>query len=574
MARRNADIPEDHRIVLRIGINIGDVIVDGDDLYGDGINVAARLEEMAEPGGICVSRSVRDQIRDKLLYDLEDLGERELKNIARPVRVFRVSIEESGNAGAVRNARPPARPPQAAPPPPQPAKSNRLWPGVAATAVVVVVVGIAAWQGDWLVGTTQTAAVPDDAAEQPKALPLPDRPSIAVLAFDNLSGDPDQEFFSDAMSESIITNLASIRELFVIARNSSFTYKGKPVSLRQVSEELGVRYVLEGSVQRQDDRVRIIAQLIDARADEHLWQQTYDRDASDIFALQDEIAQKVAQNISYRVRLRTPKGTRNVEAFELVYRAKILMLRINKEDNDQALAYALRAIELDPEYGGAHGVLGAIRRWRALTGWGDTSDDTNERALELLNKAIELDETDYYSRYLRGWLLSQMGRFEEAMGDFQIARTLNPNNPDVLSMIGLTDDKMGNHEAAARSIQAAMRANPFYPFFYANFLGRANYSMRNYEEAVERFTEAARINPTNHLHFVWMAAAYAQLGRQEEAETAAAAGLEKNPQFTVSRYVANQSYSDPEDAEHLREGLRKGRSAGMTERHLLRYPPP
>ena len=283
MKRRNVDVPVAHRIVLRVGINVGDVIVDGEEIYGDGVNVAARPETMAEPGGICISRAVRDQIRDKLLYELEDLGEQELKNIARPVRVFRVSIEETGDAVGAKASAPVRSSPTAAPVQPA-APSNGLWQGIAGASVVIAIAAIyvvTVWQ-PW-VTRVEAANVAN------MVFPLPDKPSLVVLPFDNLSGDPDQDFLGDGLSEDITTALSRTIRLFVISRATAFTYKGRSATAKQVAEDLGVQYVIEGSVQRDGDQIRVNAQLIDALSGRHIWANTYDRDVNDLFAVKDEI---------------------------------------------------------------------------------------------------------------------------------------------------------------------------------------------------------------------------------------------------------------------------------------------
>ena len=566
MRRRNADIPEDHRIVLRVGINQGDIIVDGDDIYGDGVNVAARLEEIAEPGGICISRKVRDEIRDKLLYDLDDLGEQEVKNIARPVRVFRVSIEETGVAPGAATSAPPARPPIAATPAQPSARSPWLIPAAVAAVVVIAVVAVAAWQGDWFAGTTQTATIPDDAAEDTNALSLPDRPSIAVLAFDNLSGEPDQEYFSDAISESIITALAQVPNMFVIARNSSFHYKGTATGVIQIAEELGVRYVLEGSVQRQGDRVRVIAQLIDGRTDAHLWQETFDREVSDLFALQDDITRKVVTDIAIEIKYASyMRGTRNMEAYDLGLRARMNFLRGNEADNALAVALALRAIELDPEYSRAYAYLAWARSGAATRGWNEGPENTPQRAVELARKAVELDDTDFYSHWTLARMVQLQGDFDEAEAEYQKALALNPNNPDIRVFMSFARALQGHHDEAVQAILTAMRVNPFYPAWYAASLGVSYYNAKDYEKAIAAFADASSLNPTASFSHLWMAMSYAQLGQQEKAEAEAEIALQMNPKFTINRFLVTgfrAQYEEEAVRDHMRGGLLK---AGFPE---------
>ena len=314
MKERNADIPEDQLIELRLGINLGDIIVEGDDIHGDGVNVAARLETLAEPGGICISRKVRDEIRDKLEVSFEDLGEIEVKNIARPIRTFRL-----GFADYVAGAYTAPSPDNAQPLPAQSAKPNRLWQGVAAASVVIAIGAL------YVVGIWQPWVTRVEAANVANmAFPLPDKPSIAVLPFDNLSGDPEQEFLADGFSEDLTTAISRLPQVFVISRTTTQTYKGRQVTVKQIAEELGVQFVLEGSVQRDGDQLRVNAQLIDALSGRHVWAEKFDRNITDFFAVKDEITLNVVSNISAELGVgeidrATRRETENLEAW-LLYR--------------------------------------------------------------------------------------------------------------------------------------------------------------------------------------------------------------------------------------------------------------
>ena len=392
MRRRNADIPEDHRFVLRVGINQGDIIVDGDDIYGDGVNVAARLEEIAEPGGICVSRMVRDTIRDKLLYELEDLGEQELKNIARPVQVFRVSIEETGDAIGPKTDAPAAKGGPTAAPPAQPTKSNRLWLGVVGAAAVIAIAAIyvvTIWQ-PW-VTRVEAANVAN------MAFPLPDKPSIAVLPFVNLSGDPTQEFIADGLSEDITTALARLPSIFVMSRNSAMTYKGRPVKVQQVAEDLGVQYVLEGSVQRDGDRLRVNAQLIDALSGRHVWAEKFDRDVTDLFAVRDEITLQIASNINAEIGFAHrlgQRGTDNLEAWLFVQRGFPEFLKFTPEGNLRSRELFLRAIELDPNYSVAIARMAHSFRQVAQYGFDDDPAGALAKGFEFAEQARGINDSE------------------------------------------------------------------------------------------------------------------------------------------------------------------------------------
>ena len=378
MAAHNSGIPEEQRIVFRMGVNLGDVIVEDGDIFGDGVNVAARLEGLAPPGGICVERTVRNQVRDRMPIKFEDLGEQEVKNIARPVRVFRVVLDEAAASEIPRPAAIPAAP----------WKRKAVAAGV---AVLVAAAGIVLWQLPW-----QPAGGPD-AADGP-ALALPDKPSIAVLPFNNMSGDPEQEYFADGMSEDLITDLSKISGLFVIARNSSFVYKGKSVDVKQVGRALGVRYVLEGSVRRAGNRVRINAQLIDATTGRHLWADRYDGSLADVFALQDEVTRKIIAELKVHL---TPteqarqarKGTVDVDAHDAFLRGWAHYLRSTPDDYAKAVPYLEEAIRRDPNYGRAHAALASLYRAARFHGWqgrlGVTPDDALERAMDHIEKAMK-----------------------------------------------------------------------------------------------------------------------------------------------------------------------------------------
>ena len=337
MAEREPDVPEERRIRFRIGINLGDVIAEPDDIYGDGVNLAARLEALAEPGGICISRVVRDQIRDKLPYPLEDMGEQRVKNIARPVRVYRVGV----SAAPIEQQSP------AAPPP----------------------------------------------------LPRPDKPSIAVLPFQNMSGDPDQEYFADGMVEEIITALSRIRWLFVIARNSSFTYKGQAVDVKQVGRELGVRYVLEGSVRKAGGRVRITAPLIDATDGVHLWADRFDGSLEDVFEFQDEVAVRVAGAIEPRmeaaeIHRSTKRPTNSLTAYDYYLHALPTVSAYDKDTAIRALGLLERAIEYDPQYGAALALAGWWRLQLDANGWTEDEVLNRNNAIDLAHRALQVAGDD------------------------------------------------------------------------------------------------------------------------------------------------------------------------------------
>src|SRR6202451_1446102 len=438
MVERNAGVPEDRRIVFRIGIHLGDVVEESDgDLMGDGGNIAARLEGICEPGAVCVSGAAYEQVRDRVRETFIDLGEKPLKNVGRPVRVYGVAPDRA-------------------------AGGNPAVPG------------------------------------KHSGLSLPDKPSIAVLPFQNMSGDPEQEYFSDGISEDIITALSKLRWFFVIARNSSFTYKGKAVHMKRVADELGVGYVLEGSVRKGGNRVRITAQLNDVSTGSHLWAEKYDRELADVFAVQDEITEAIVAAIepqlygaeNFRARRQTPDS---MDAWDLVMRALSHYWRVTRQDNVVAQALLEKAITIDPNYGQALGVLAASHTFSAHMGWAHraTSAPIAERAALA---SIQADSEDPWAHLALGSALLFKRRFEDSLGAFESALSLNPNFALAQGYYGLTLSYCGRWQEACVAAQRALRLSPRDPFA-AIFCGIAAYSNfvgRNYDEAIRLATEGIR----------------------------------------------------------------------------------
>jgi adenylate cyclase len=547
---RNADVPEENRIAYRIGINIGDIVVEDDDIYGDGVNVAARLEGLAEPSGICVARNVFDQVKDKLDLTIEHLGEREVKNIAEPVTVYRVVLDAKAAklvTPVVHKATKPV---------------NRRWVVAAtAAAVLVAAVGGVFWWQPW-------APDVEPASIERMAFPLPEKPSIAVLPFTNMSDDPEQEYLSDGITEDIITALSRFPDLFVIARTSTFTYKSKPVKVQQVSEELGVRYVLEGSVQRSGDRVRITAQLIDATSGRHLWGERLERELKDIFAMQDEVVQTIVARLASvegaeRVRsMRKP--TERLDAYELVLRAKKARLSFTKEGNAEALRLLQSAIELDPEYARAYAGLAGVHQFDATFGWSESPAESINRAFEFAKRAVALDDSDYLGHWYLGRALIAKKEFDQGLAEYEKAMALNPNAANLLAHMGVALYWVGRPEEAVEWVKKATRLNPYYPDWYAGVLGFAYYMASQYEEAIAPLMEAVNRNPKALWMRAHLAASYAQLGRDEEARNAATAVLEISPEFSIEHWSGSYgiAFKKPSDLEHYLDGLRK---AGLPE---------
>jgi adenylate cyclase len=505
MRERNAAVPEDRRILYRIGINIGDIIVEGEDIYGDGVNIAARLEGLAEPGGICIARNVYNQIKSKLDLELEHLGEQEVKNIAEPVTVYRVVLGDKATAlvtplvqVAVKMGR------------------IRQWHVTAALVIAALAVGGLVWWQPW-------APKFEPASVERMALPLPDKPSIAVLPFNNFSTDPEQGYFADGMTEDLITDLSNLSGIFVIARNSSWTYKDKPTKVQQVAEELGVRYVLEGSVRRDGDQVRINAQLVDALNGRHLWAERYDGSAGDVFALQDKVIRQIvaalAVNLTSDETAQVAEAETNVpQAYDAFLQGWDYYRRQTPEDTAKAIAFFEQAIKLDPAYSRAYAGLAAAhwgivsRYWELAVGvgWQRSYDALNEN----LTKALENPTPLAYSVSAE-WLVRQ-GRNEEALAQIDQALALGPNEADTHVSKARILNATGRAEEAEKSIRLAMRLDPHYGPDYLIVLGQALLHQERYEEAAEFIERAVSREPDRGQNYVTLAAIYGYLGRTKD----------------------------------------------------------
>jgi adenylate cyclase len=500
---RNADLPENRRMDFRIGINLGDVIEDGEQILGDGVNIAARLESLSEAGGICISGTAYDQVENKLSLGYEYLGEQPVKNIAKPVRVYRVLVEPKA---------------------------------VAQRGLEV-------------------------ASKERMALPLPDKPSIAVLPFVNMSDDPKQEYFSDGITGEIITALSKVPNLFVIAHNSTFTYKGKPVKVKQVSEELGVRYVLEGSVQKSGDRVRITAQLIDALSSHHLWAERYDRDLKDIFALQDEITMKVITALQVELTAgemagMMAKGTKNIDAFIKYLQAYELISRANKERNAQAKKILEEAVALDPEYPRLYMGLAIVHMYDMWYGTTESPDQSLDLAFELAQKAISLDNSNATAHGILGHVYAMKRQYDRAIAECERAVFLDPNSAENIFWLGMALNWAGRTEEAIPYIQNAIRLNPLPPALYFVQLAVSYRDSGQYEKAIEASKKALQREPNTQFAYIHMAISYIRLGQEKEARAAAAEILRINPKFSLESYAKILPFPQPV-ADLVIEDLRK-----------------
>ena len=557
VAAANAGLAEDQIIEFRVGINLGDIIIEGDDIHGDGVNVTARLEALAEPGGILISRAARDQIRNQHNIVLDDMGEVEVKNIARPIRIFRVVLDPDAEGAA----------------PIAPAgKSRRRLLLVAATVVAVTAIGaVAAW---WLYSRPASEVT---AAASKTTLPLPDKPSIAVLPFTNMSGGAEQEYFADGMAEDLITDLSKISGLFVIARNSSFVYKGQQVDIRRVAAELGVRYVLEGSVRRVGNQVRINAQLIDATTGGHLWAERYDGTLDDVFELQDKVTAKIIAALSIQltsseVAVGADRDTENPQAHDAFLRGWSHYLRSSPEHFAQAVPHFERAVALDPEYGRALAALASIhltasdRFWNAALDL--TPDDALEKGLTYLRAALRYP-TPLAHQVMSAYATEQ-GDYDRALEEAERAMVLNPNDPDGISAKGRALVFAGRAAEGGTLFERAMRLNPSYPVDYLFYLGLGEYLQGRNGDAISTLEQAQGLAPDHPGVLTFLVAAYGQSSQAGKAAPLIERlrVLAKTTTFYYSLATTNVTEAElwtlkeARDLDRLRDGLRK---AGLPE---------
>ncbi len=501
VAEANGALAEDRRIVFRIGVNLGDVIVDGDDIYGDGVNVAARLQEIAEPGGVCVSGGVYDQVKGKVEAAFEDMGAQQVKNIAEPVRVYRVAVA-GGDADAM----------------------------------------------------TTTTTNP----------PLPDKPSIAVLPFVNMSGDPEQEYFSDGITEDIITALSQVRWLFVIARNSTFAFKGKSADIRMVAKQLGVRYVLEGSVRKDSNRIRINAQLIDASSGNHVWAQRYDRQLQDIFDLQDEMTETIVAAVepelaSMERERASRKPPEDLNAWECYQRGVRHIYRFNKDDNEEAQKLFRRAVEIDPNFARGYAGLADAQYFAVLYGYSGSHAKTLQVAIEAAQRAVNLDNKDAGARFSLGRIYYMRREHDSAIFELETATALNPSYADGYYGLGASLMFAGRSSEAIDALQNALRLSPhdhnLWIFFVC--LSLAHINLGDLETALKWAKSAVREPSTEITANVAYAATLGRLGMEEEGKRAVTELLRRKPEFSKLDLHNLLPYRDEADFEQIFEGLRK-----------------
>ena len=500
MRRRNSDVPDDRRIEFRIGINLGDIIFEDGDIYGDGVNIAARIEQLADVGGICVTSAVHTQVDGRLEAAFEDLGEKSLKNISRPVRVYRVLPNGAADGKAASGAK----------------------------AGVV-------------------------------------KPSIAVLPFANMSGDSEQEIFADGLTEDILTELSRRRELFVISRTSSFVYKGKAANLREVAQKLGARYLVEGSVRKAADRVRITVQLIDTATDGHIWAERYDRKLDDIFAVQDEITTAIVATLPGRLeaaqqdQLVRMKPS-SMAAYECTIAAKVLHHKSTHEDNLEALVLVDRALALDRDYAHAHAWRGCILGQSYSNGWAKDPEATFKEVMASLHRAIALDDNDADVHRILAAISIIRNDFTRARYHQDRALELNPNYDLVVVQLGELFTWLGQAEDGVDWIRKAMKLNPHHPARFWSHLGKAHFVGRQYAQAIEAFMRMANLDTLQH---GFLAASYAWLGDKTAAAAHVGRMRELDGTLDLERFLSTMHFARDEDLQHLREGLQ---NAGLEAR--------
>jgi adenylate cyclase len=502
LKKENDRFVKDKRLEFRIGVNVGDVVQDENSIYGSGVNVAARIEGLADSGGVCISRNAYDHVKDKLDLGFEFLGEHKVKNIIDPVRVYKVLLDSDSSEPIFK-----------------------------------------------------------------KPLKLTDMPSIAVLPFLNMSGDPSQEYFSDGLTDQIINGLCKVANLFVIARNSSFAYKGKSISIKQIANELGVQYILEGSVQKAGERVRITAQLIDAKTDYHKWSESYDRELTDIFDLQDEIT----MNILWAMNANVTHGEQaqiwsegmkvGIKAYDAFMRGLEQFYRFNKEDNDQAKTNYQRSLDIEPS-AIVYAMLGFAHLVDLMYGWCDSQMESFDKANKCAEAAHEINEDVDILHMLLGYIYLYKGMHDKAVSEGKRAVQLSPNGAEAHVHLGAISNYAGNSNEAIRLIKKAFRLNPTPTSYYYNHLGTAYRSLQKYEDAITACESMIHMNPNSLPPYINLASCHSLLNQIDKARQAVTDILRIDPQYSIGQFALTMPFKDKEELELYLEALRK---AGLPE---------
>ena len=499
LRERDAGGSEANPIQFRMGINVGDIIIEGEDILGDGVNIAARIEGIAEPGGISISEDAWRQVQGKVATNFVDAGEQRLKNIARPVRVYRLDLApKAATASDVRR--------------PMPAQS--------------------------------------------------DKPSIAVLAFNNMSGDPEQEYFSDGISEDIITDLSKLSELQVIARNSTFTYKGKPVDVKQVGRDLGVRYVLEGSVRKAGNRIRVTGQLIDAESGTHIWADRFDRDLNDIFAVQDELTREIIAALKVKLTLGKKerlmrRNTIDEEAYDFYLRGRERAWLNTRSGNVEARSLLERAVAINPDFAAAHAFIGFTHVNDYINGWAEVPEQSLQIGLEIAERAVQLDEAEPQGHYVLAVALGFNRQIDRGLAEARRCVALAPSFAQGHHTIARFLTLSGDPAGAISTLDAYMRLDPLYPDMALHFLAEARFSLEQFDEAVTALKQRLGRSPDSATSLALLASCYGHLGKIDEARAAWAQVMKIAPNFSIERQRRILPYKNPDDFERRVEGMRK-----------------
>ena len=541
---RNADLDENRRMEFRIGINLGDVIDEKERIYGDGVNIAARLEALSDPGGICISKTAFDQIETKLPLGYEFLGEQEVKNIPKPVPAYRVLMNADAAGKVIGKYR---------------SRTTQLrWTATGGLIVLMLVVGVwAIWNFYFRPASTPS-------------LELPDHPSIAVLPFKNLSGDPNQEYFSDGLAADIITQLYKMPNMYVIAPQSSFRYKNKAVKVQQVGEELGVRYVLEGSVQQAEGRIRINIHLTEAETGNQVWAERYDREKEDLFAVQDEITRKVVTETAGEISMGEMahlmgRTTENYDALDYYFKAYNFFRRFEKESNARVRGLLEKAIELDPKYVHAIALMGYTHLMDARAGWVENRTESIKQANELANRALELNDKVATVHQLLGSIYQLKGDNDQALTAKKRAMVCEPNNAVVINSYANALIFAGTPEEALELSRKAMRSFPYPPKYILETAGMVNYFTGRYEASIIEFKKRIKRFPGRSPleTWPWVIASYMELGREKEAKSEVRKLIEKHPNFFIDAYIKKERLRPYKDHAFLDRQAELLRKAGL-----------
>jgi adenylate cyclase len=545
LKEKNIDLPESKRMEFRIGVNLGDVIEEKSRIYGDGVNVAARLEGLSEAGGICISGTAFDQVKGKLSLGYQFLGKQDVKNISDPIRAYKVLVAPEYVGKVIGEKKP----------------KKLRWLQVAAVMLVAIAAA-------FFISNIYFGPPPIESASVDKmAYPLPDKPSIVVLPFENMSGDPKEDYFSDGITEQIITTLSRYPRIFVIARQSAFRFKEKPVKIQKVAEDLGVQYVLKGGVQKSGDRLRITVQLIDAISGSYIWSERYDEELKEIFDLQDEITIKVMNGMSAELTegeqaRRWTQRVTNLQALEKHYRGQGFFCRHTKEDYDIAQPLFEEAIALEPKFVWPYVYLGYLHTASTFRGWSASPAKSLQTAYELAQKALAIDDSHDGAHSLLAAIYNNKHQYDKALSEAERAVALNTNASDAHMLLGDTLGLIGRWDESVLYAKKSLRLSPFpgaFPYFV---LGRAYFMTGQYDESIATFKKALQVSPDFLLAHIFLAVCYSSSDRNAEATAAVKEVLARNPKFSVESFEKRLLFKNKADIERLSAAMRK---AGLPE---------